>query len=801
MSYIGASISADESKVLVWERINGERVVKEYDIPYYFYYPDENGPYTSMYGDTLSKKEIYSEFQYTRKEWDKIRDSHLAEFGKLFESDIDPVVKVLMNNYYGKPAPNLNVGFIDIEVDADPNIGFSTINNPYSEITAITIYKRWLDEYIVLAVPPKEYKGNLGETLSLDEFDDYKDEKAKLFLFKSEKELLGRFITEIRDVDVLTGWNSEFYDMPMLLRRVAHVLDGVSIKSNSQENTYAPTLFRFDDYKKINNQVKHFCFEKATPPSLKIKPDRFGVDSIVSKIWGRSHLDYLRLFKKFTFEGRTSWSLNSVLEDELNIQKLSYEGTLIDLYRKDFEHYIKYNLVDVVGLKRLDDKRKFIQLANNMAHQNTVLLESVLGTVLITETGVANHAHNVLNVIVCDKPKHKSHDKVEGAIVLNPKIGLHWWLGSVDINSLYPNTIRSINISPECIIGQFEEFEKAWFGIRNKDNQQYTLAFEEPGKTRTLTGAEWNEELLKSSWAVSAYGTVFNQEKEGIIPSMLGYWYSERKKMQAEKKKWTKKIIELKEAGASKEEITEARVKEEEFDLLQHTMKISLNSAYGALLNLFFRFSDPRMGASVTATGRQITTHMMGIIGEVITGLFAELIKTTTGKKEDSNEEDFVNFIEYENKDSYLALPSSRDINVVIVQNSYVTDNDAIIYGDTDSVEENSLITINGIKDTCKNHWQNLNGTRIGHKKKEFLLGNFKTLAFENNEIKEKNVKAFYRHKVTKDKWKITLENNQFVIVTEDHSIMVKRNGKLIEVKPQDINRDTDICISIKETK
>ncbi|MEM2159626.1 MAG: 3'-5' exonuclease [Candidatus Nitrosotenuis sp.] len=556
MSYVGASVSADESKVLVWERIDGKRVVKEYDIPYYFYYPDENGPYTSMYGDKLSKKTFNSEFLLTRKEWNKKCDQYISAYGKIFESDIDPVVKVLMNNYYGIPAPYLNVGIIDIETDADPLIGYSTIENPYSPITAITIYKRWLDEYTVLAVPPKEYTGNLGDILSLEEFEDYKNEKAKLFLFTSEKEMLGRFLTEIEDVDVLTGWNSEFYDIPMLLRRVSIVLDnapfGVEVTQNEMGFTSKRiSLYRKDDYKGVKNQVKRFSFASAPPPRMVQKPDRFGVDSWVGKIHGRSHLDYLRLFKKFTFEGRTSWSLNSVLEDELGIQKLSYEGSLIELYRKDFEHYIKYNLVDVVGLKRLDDKRKFIQLANNMAHQNTVLLDSVLGTVLITEIGVANHAHNVLNLIVCDKPKHNAHDKVEGAIVLNPKVGLHWWLGSVDINSLYPNTIRSINISPECIIGQFLDFENDWFGIRHKDDKPHTLVLEANNddfnerKVITLTGEQWNKRLAESSWAISAYGTVFNQAKEGIIPSMLGYWYSERKKLQAEKKKWTKKVKEL----------------------------------------------------------------------------------------------------------------------------------------------------------------------------------------------------------------------------------------------------------------
>ncbi|MEM2159628.1 MAG: DNA polymerase domain-containing protein [Candidatus Nitrosotenuis sp.] len=117
-----------------------------------------------------------------------------------------------------------------------------------------------------------------------------------------------------------------------------------------------------------------------------------------------------------------------------------------------------------------------------------------------------------------------------------------------------------------------------------------------------------------------------------------------------------------------------------------------VNSAYGALLNLFFRFSDPRMGASVTATGRQITTHMMGVIGEIITGEFATLVKHTTGKKEEDEEDnDFSGFIEYENADSYMALPSSKDSNIILIQNTYNTLNKSIIYGDTDSAYFNTF--------------------------------------------------------------------------------------------------------------
>jgi DNA polymerase elongation subunit (family B) len=199
-------------------------------------------------------------------------------------------------------------------------------------------------------------------------------------------------------------------------------------------------------------------------------------------------------------------------------------------------------------------------IANQMAHENTVNFDAVLGTVSYVETGIANHAHYELNKIVPDK-NIIQNKKVEGAIVLTPWLGLHEWVGSVDINSLYPNTIRSLNISPEKIIGQFEthgtndEKEQAWVDIcginsvalNANPDAKHTL-FLESGEQLLMTGREWKKLLIDNKWAISAYGTVFDQScGRGVVPDILQYWYSERKRLQAEKKKWSKEVKHLKE--------------------------------------------------------------------------------------------------------------------------------------------------------------------------------------------------------------------------------------------------------------
>jgi len=306
-----------------------------------------------------------------------------------------------------------------------------------------------------------------------------------------------------------------------------------------------------------------------------------------------------------------------------------------------------------IGVKA-DGKFKFIALVNQMAHENTVTFEAILGTVKYVETGIMNHAHHQLGRIVNDKAITQN-PKIEGAVVLTPKVGLHEWLGSVDVNSLYPNVIRSLNASSEMIVGQFTNphDEHDWLALLEERAEPLTFLPQGSTEPITLPAKEWKAVLAEHRWAVSAYGTVFSQANgPGLVPTVLGYWYSERKRLQAEKKRYAQLAQEL-PPGA---EQAEARRLEEHYDLLQLTKKISMNSLYGALLNDAFRFGDVRLGASVTATGRRLTQFMMESIGEHLTGTRHPLVKRRTVAKDGTVQ------VDYE-----IASP-------------------AVLYGDTDSV-------------------------------------------------------------------------------------------------------------------
>lgn len=665
-NYVAAWYDRRDDQIIVCERdADGQRTAKVVKPKHYFYVPDSNGTFTSIYGDSLAKLEF-----------DSLQEMEAAKsrFQTRFESDITPLKRFLMDEYYDVPAPIVNFAFLDIEVNYSKKLGFAGPRNPYAIINAITVYQSWSKEFHTVVVPPMvpnpngdgevpwtEIPGNSVEMLydKINELIASKQLRSgiipKITIVNTEFELLQMMEDLIRDADIISGWNSEFFDIPYIAERlIINFGDRGLAKLEIQAGRHRPR------------------------PPFKEMVSRFGTEEPIYKFTGRSHLDYLKLFQKFTFEGRTSYALGNILQEEVGVGKLEYDGTLEQLYHNDFPTFVAYNFRDVDGLVQLDDKFKFIALANQMAHENTVVFDAVMGTVAYVETGIANHAHNKMNRIVHDK-RIGEHDKVEGAIVMSPRRGLHEWIGSVDINSLYPNTIRSLNISPEMIIGQFLDHEDAWEAIRNKSSTELSFEFED-GTVERFSGAEWSAVLADQKWAVSAYGTVFDQSKgNGVVADILGYWYSERKRLQAEKKKYGKLASEetdpVKKADYEK--------MEEQYDLLQLTKKISMNSLYGALLNVAFRFGDERMGASVTATGRQITTHMIQTIGTYLSKEPCKLEKRFISELGDEDETLFTDIYASNHAwEEFLKLPTKSPGGRGAV---YGTKCDAIIYGDTDS--------------------------------------------------------------------------------------------------------------------
>ena len=500
-----------------------DRHYTEYQAKYTFYYKDPRGKYRSIYGDQLSRI-VCKNTKDFRKEVAINRDK------QLFESDINPIFQCLSENYLNQDAPKLNIAFFDIETDFDPERGFADPADPFMPITSIAVYLQWLETMVCLAVPPK--------TLTMDQAKKELEGIDNVMLFEKEGDMIDTFLTLIEDADILSGWNSEGYDIPYTVNRTSRVL--------SKDDT------------------RRFCLWGQLPK--KREYEKYGKSAVTFDLIGRVHLDSLELYRKYTYEERHTYRLDAIGEIEVGENKVPYEGTLDQLYNNDFRKFIEYNIQDTALLDKLDKKLRFIDLSNELAHANTVLLQTTMGAVAVTEQAIVNEAHH-RGMQVPNRPKRDDSENTAaaGAYVAFPKKGLHKWIGSMDLNSLYPSVIRALNMDPATIIGQIrpeisearvhedttlkkKSFAGSWEGrfsteeyeavMEKRKDVALTVEFEE-GESKVLSGAELYKIIFDSNkpWMLSSNGTIFTTEHEGVIPGLLKRWYQERKELQSQLKK------------------------------------------------------------------------------------------------------------------------------------------------------------------------------------------------------------------------------------------------------------------------
>ena len=804
--YIDAIIVRKDELIKVVERSqSGERIFKEYKPDWHFYVDDLTGSDKTIYG-TAVKKIIPT--TYADKQ--KLTRQYTGQYtGKKWESDVNPVFRTLEQEYLNANAPHIHTAFFDIETDFDPVNGYSSPADALNPITSIAIYLQWSDTMICFAVPPK--------TLSWSHAQEIASDMPQVLLCKTEKEMLNGFIDVIGDADVISGWNSEMYDIPYTINRIVKTIG--------------------------KSELRRLCLWDQAPKRREF--ERGGKKYPTYDLFGRIHLDYMQLYKKYTYQVRHSYALNAIAELELGDQKVPYEGTLDDLYKKEFKKFLEYNIQDTFLLHKLDQKLQYIDLCSSIAHSGCVLLPTSMGTVAMTDQTISIEAHNH-KMVVPDKKLHRGDTRAAGGWVAYPKKGLHKWVGSADLNSLYPSVIRAVNMSPETIVAQVDlsgtmssitawedaaaknSFATWWndrfcplemdFFLAQDKTTLLTLKFEN-GETFELTGAELHQLVFESGnpWCISANGTIYNTTKAGVIPRLLTRWYAERKVLQGIKRIYESlddnektvgyvlpdgiditdadlnkdethvdphdqsmcfdpnilvALFETKDKGAICEYINmhNLHIKKNKiihrdlvdlkkivafWDKRQLVKKIVLNSLYGAILNAGSRFFDQRIGQSITLTGRNITKHMAAKTNEYITG-------------------------------------------------KYDYEGECIIYGDTDSVVGSSVInttdgptSIEDLFNSCTNIAHSDNGKEYGFDK------SIKVLSY-NSETSEPyfdNINYIYRHRVTKDLYEIEDTDGNKIIVTEDHSIMVKRDDVLIEVKPYELNdKDTLItCVNIKK--
>jgi DNA polymerase elongation subunit (family B) len=418
---------------------------------------------------------------------------------------------------------------LDIEVASEE--GFPDVESCSEEILAITIQDYTTKEIVTWGVKP---------------FNN-KQSNVTYHYCPSEYELLSHFINYwMVDVpDVITGWNIELYDIPYICKRLNRVLGEKLMKR------FSPWGLVTEGETYIKGR-KHTSFD----------------------VGGVTQLDYLNLYKKFTYKAQESYRLDYIAEVELGQKKLDHSefDTFKDFYTQGWQKFIEYNIVDVELVDRLEDKMKLIELALTMAYDAKVNYVDVFYQVRMWDNIIYNYLKK-RNIVIPPKNKSQKNEKYAGAYVKEPIPGKYDWVVSFDLNSLYPHLIMQYNISPETLL----------------DEKHPTATVD-----RILKN-EINFEMYKD-YAVCANGAMFRKDIRGFLPELMERMYQDRVIFK-------KKMIEAKkeyEKTKSKELVKEiARCNN-----IQMAKKISLNSAYGAIGNQYFRYYKLENAEAITLSGQ-----------------------------------------------------------------------------------------------------------------------------------------------------------------------------------------------------
>lgn len=394
--------------------------------------------------------------------------------------------------------------------------------------------------------------------------NDYKPKLPNVTYYKCdcEEDLFERFVNFWKKdpPDILTGWNTEMFDIPYIINRAKNLLGEEFIKQLSP-------------VREINYREN---FQK------------FGKDIGRWYISGISCLDYMEIYKTYSKGDRESYSLNYIAEYELSEGKLAINATnLSSLADTDWENFVDYNIQDVDLLRKLEEKLNYLKIIRLLAYKGCTNFERALGKVSIV-TGAMTLQAAKQGYIIPTFKNEVTREALEGGYVREPERGLKEAIVSFDVNSLYPNTIITLNISPETKLGKIVTGD-----IEVDKEVQIKLV---NGGSFTVTVDKLKEFLKKENVSLSKAGVLYSQKFKGVCPNLINSIYDERVYAR-------KKMLELKKSKNKDKETTDSI---QYFDTLQYTLKILLNSIYGTFANKHSAFMDIDNASSITLTGQAV---------------------------------------------------------------------------------------------------------------------------------------------------------------------------------------------------
>jgi DNA polymerase elongation subunit (family B) len=553
MSEFYTNVSLLGNNILYRGVSNGERVKKKIEYkPSLFVKTNKPTDYKTLQDEPVERIQFESISDANRFIRETKDISNLSFFGNTkfiyaFIADYHKEQKIDYDFKY------INTAYIDIEVDTAN--GYASPENPWQKITAITMLINGC--YFVFGL--NRYKNTRNN--------------VKFIFCESEEDLLKKFIElwRSKEIDIVSGWNIQFFDLPYLVNRIIRVLD-------------EKTASKLSPWRQIGiRQVIHK-----------------GKKQDVVELIGIAVLDYYELYRKFQPK-QESEKLNYIAYVELNEHKLSYDeyGSLHNLYHENYQKFIDYNIKDVELVYRLEEKLKLIEMSINIAYDAKTNYTDVFTQVRLWDSIIFNYfkQHNLV------LPQHEHKNKLEkyaGAYVKDVIPGMYDWIVSFDIDSLYPHLIVQFNISPETITGTFVS-----------DTFKYIEERDEYNVDDLLNKKIDTKFLNEKDETLAVNGFTFSKEKRGFLPDILNRMIEDRKlykKKLAEAKREleeTLKILQIRPDDIN----LKNKVKQLEFDVskynnFQLTKKIQLNSAYGAMGTNYFRFYDTRLAEAVTLSGQ-----------------------------------------------------------------------------------------------------------------------------------------------------------------------------------------------------
>jgi len=511
------------NKIYIFEE--GNKIIEKNYSPYCYVKTNEKSEYKTIFGDNVKKEKLTAELK-TDKD--------------AFETDISPQLRYLIDSYYNKEEiPKNKIMYIDIETDSSN--GFPNIKLADKEITAITCSFNNIYYCFILDVDNK--------------FTSIPKSDERFIICKTEKELLTKFILLYQKIKptIITSWFGFTFDIPYLYRRMINIIGEINANKLSPINIIKEGMINFKG--KIYNGYK---------------------------IAGVSQLDYMILYKKHCINDRTSYSLNYISKLELGEGKTEYKGNLDSLLKTDINKYIEYNINDVRLLTKLEAKLHYLEISIAMCHKGCITYEEIFMQSRIIEGAILKYLkQNKLVSINKPKSNYENGDKFEGAYVTDIKPGLYKDIISFDINSLYPNLIRTINMSNETKVGKIINWQE--------NSEIYNIKI--GNKIIKINKEQFNKLLLEKKLTISSNGILFKTNVQGIISKIIEIWFNER-------------VLYKKEAIKYKKEGNDKLFKE--YDIKQYVQKILLNSVYGVLGLKSFRFYDEDIAKSVTLSGQTI---------------------------------------------------------------------------------------------------------------------------------------------------------------------------------------------------